>query len=211
MFAQPGALVRTPGGNVEDAAAYKAAGVGWLLFNGEWADWGRLPRNCDIARMPWGYWFHCRRGVEVSGLLSESRKAGRPIVGINVEAELSTTLNPAVIRQLVDDSGYTGDVCTIMYGWVQNSVDCKPIGHWPALLEMFPADAPYLLDPATQTVKWADCETHARQLGLKHPHCLMQVYHDGEPNWYRDVTAPRHIYTLDDATGENGPVARWTR
>jgi hypothetical protein len=204
VFAKPGMLVRTPGGNVEDVAAYKQAGVGWLLLNAEHTDWYTVRTRCLQQQMPCGNWFHCRSRAELQGLLTSSY----PIVGVNVEAELETTLTPAVIADLIDASGYTGEISLQVYGWLQNSVDMTPLADYAVMLEMFPADAPALFDAATQTVKWTDCETHARQLGVKHPQCLMQAYQReplgwGRRSWYDSAPAPRHLYCLDDATGES--------
>jgi len=212
VFSRPGALVRTPGGNVEDVARYKTAGLSWLLLNAEHADWYTVRMRCAQQQIPCGLWLHCRTVDQLRDLIYRNA-AAHSIVGVNVEAELRTTLTPAVIRRLIDESGYQGEVAVITYGWIQNDVDMAPLADLPVMLECFPADDPNLWDEETRTVKWADCETHARQLGVQHPMLLMQAYRRqplgwGRPSWYPAVS-PRHVYTLDDATGENGPIEDW--
>lgn len=173
-FANPGALYRAHDGGVEDVNAAVDAGLKWALLNLDATQsiegWAFLGRRLDLFKVPWGYWFHCRTVVEVEWLLQVAIREGRPIVGINVEKELETILSPQVIADTIKRSGYAGQVCTVLLGWLPNSVDCRPIAGWPALLEIMPQDAPRLWPPYSEVHKALE---HARIQGLKAPLQLM--------------------------------------
>lgn len=208
-FARPGALYRAHNGGVENVAAAKAAGLSWALLclDEPPAAWADLGHRFDQHGIPWGYWYHCRTLWDLEWLLERSH--GRPIVGINVEKELETVLSPAVVADAVKRSGYTGQVATVLLGWVGDT-DCRPIGHWPALLEIFPQDAADLWPPY---VKVHHCLEHARIRGLRAPLQLMGCYDDDQlgeahPGWY-DRSIPNHVFTVDD-TGERWMVWGWS-
>jgi hypothetical protein len=197
IFCLPGALARNPRGGVEDIARYKQAGMRWVLCSLDYApaEWQTVISRCRSNGLPVGFWFHCRTVDHVRSLLGTCMEQAVGLCGINVEAELATTVPPSAIAKAVYDSEYQGAVCTVLYGWVQNSVDCGPISRWPALLEMFPADAPDLAPPRE---KWPQCVEHAKQRGVKYPLQLAQCYRGGRPGWY---DRPYSLYTLDDASG----------
>lgn len=152
--------------------------------------------------MPYGMWYHCRSENDIRQLLAEAFFESDPLVGINVEQELETTLTPPVIRKLIDESKYIGQVIIIAYGWVQNNVRVTDadLGLYPWLLEMFPQDAPELMPPYE---KWQQCKIHAQQAGIKYPYQLAGVYGAAEPSWY---TPPYSVYPADQVTDWR----RWT-
>jgi len=196
IYSQPGALVRNPRGGVEDIARYKSEGIRWLLLNLEHTpdEWATIRARCDANGIKWGYWFHCLTPAHLTWLLNDS--FGTDLVGINVEQELASTLGPSVIARIIADNPTTAETSLYLLGWVQNGVDCRPIGDLPAFLEIFPQDAPVLLNTETGKVKWLDCRNHAKELGLKHPLQLAGCYGAGKPSWYNK---PYSLYTLDDA------------
>lgn len=233
-FGKPGALYRRPDGGVEDVRDAHSGGLRWGLFSldAPAAMWGEVGRRYDLLGIPWGYWFHCRTVAQLDDLLRISASEGRPIVGLNVELELATTLNPQVIADAVKRSGYKGQVAVIVLGWIQNGVDCKPISQWVTLLEVFPQDAPSLWPPK---VKVHHCLEHARILGCGKPVAGYGCYamrrareveinagphgpvpdgpRNGEgelvaqPTWY-DRTIQHWLYTVDD-TGERWEPSAW--
>jgi hypothetical protein len=192
-FTTPGALWRQS--DSEDIARAAKAGLGWALLQLDADDWSVLTAKLDRAGIPWGWWFHCRTHDQMERLLRRSH--GRPIVGLNVEKELETTLTPRVVRSFVDDSGYEGQPAMIVYGWVQNNVRVTDhdMGRVSWLLEMFPSDAPEL-DPPVE--KLAVCLDHARRLGIRYPAQMMQAYDDAKPWWYDRDAVPNSVYTADD-------------
>lgn len=214
LLARNFAFYRNPRGGVENVNAAKQAGLGLAFLNigdHQPEEWATLTAKLDTAGIAWGYWAHCRTVPQLQALLNRSREHARPVVGLNVEAELSTVLPPAVIRREVIQSGYQGQVTTVLYGWVQNNTDCVPIGDWVAILEVFPQDAPSLWPPFE---KVDDCLHHARQLGLKLPVPAYGTYPDPElgpamPAWY-DRTIHHGLYTVDD-TAERWDRWGWNR
>lgn len=210
-YARPGALLRTPGGHTEDIARYLAAGLRWLLWNAEYPvdDWRNQRTRCDALSIPHGPWFHCRQQSHLAHLADLSR--GSRIVGFNVEQELlDGSLPPTLVADTIRSLDPGTEACVITLGWT-GDVNLAPIATTPLLLEVFPADAEDLWHP---TVKTQHCLDRARANGARHPMLLMQCYGKdrphgwGQPDWYPNLT-PRHLYTLDDAVGENGPVERW--
>lgn len=212
LLAKRFAFYRNPRGGVENVAAAKQAGLGLAFLNiGDFApeEWDKLTTKLDAAKVEWGYWAHCRTLPQLQALLNRSRDKHRPVVALNVEQELASTLSPTVIAATVQASAYRGEISTVLLGWVQNGVDCSPIATWPALLEIFPQDAPSLWKP---TEKVYDCLAHARQLGLKFPIPVYGTYPDedlgeAKPSWY-DRTIHHGLYTVDD-TGESWVEWGW--
>lgn len=213
LLAKRFAFYRNPRGGVENVAAAKSAGLGLAFLNiGDFLpeEWGKLTVKLDANQIEWGYWAHCRTLPQLEALLNRSREKARPVVGLNIENELASILPPAVIVQAVTQSGYLGQATTVLLGWVQNGVDCRPIGDWPALLEIFPQDAPALW-PADEKV--ADCLSHARTLGLKYPIPVYGTYPDdvlgeAKPSWY-NMALHHGLYAVDD-TGEDWQTWGWT-
>jgi hypothetical protein len=206
-YAQQGALVRHPNGGVEDVGRYHQAGIRWLLLNAEHEphEWATIRTRCDALGVKWGYWFHCRSLGQIEWLLALSK--GTRLVGLNVEAEISTTLTPQVIADALKQTPTSAEVCTILLGWQGYVVngqhrgpDYRPIGHLPALLEIFPqpegSDGPISDTYTPPRVKWPHCRDHGRALGLSVPLQLAQCYGVTEPGWY---DKPYSLYTLDDA------------
>lgn len=201
---QPFALARNPRGGVEDIARYKAAGLKSLMLNlGDHAaaEWVTVSARCVAAGVPCGWWWHVRAHSDLSILLLASH--GTPFVGINVEAELETTLTPAIIADAYRDSGTTANPVLITYGWVQNNVRFTPqdTADWVLALEVFPqpegSDGPISDTYYPPKVTWPQCAQHARDLGHRGPIVqLAQTYGLTKPDWY---TKPYSIYTLDDA------------
>jgi hypothetical protein len=178
----------------EDVDRAKRAGLKWALLQLDGDDWSVLSAKLDAHGIPWGWWFHCHTVDDLNRLLAAS--ADRPIVGVNVEKELETTLPPAVVREQLDWH-YSGEACLITYGWVANNVRVTDadLGCHAWLLEMFPSDSPDLIPPV-QTL--AQCVDHAHELGVRYPCQLMQSYHDAKPSWYDRGMVPNSIYTADD-------------
>lgn len=203
-YATPGALIRHPNGGVEDIASYKAQGITWLLANSEYyGDWELVKQRCAMHGVRFGYWFHCRDAAQVRMLLGICRAENVPLCGLNVEAELETSLTPRILRQTIKESGYDGHISLIVYGWVQNDVDLTPVADLPIILEMFPQDAPELYYPRD---KWEVCRKHALQLGAHFPMQMSGAYGGAVPAWYDLSVKPTHLYTLDDSAGHPG---RW--
>lgn len=204
-YAKPGLLWRRS--DSEDVGRAFRAGFRWGLLQLGADNWDLIRRRLGEQGMPWGYWYHCRTLGDLHGLLNVSRFESAPLVGINVEKELETTLSPAVIRRELDASGYQGAACTILLGWqgyVENGQhkgpDMRPIGHLPALLEVFPQDAPAMWPPTDSLPRLLD---HARALGSQYPMQLMGAYRDIDlgtptPGWYDRTLVPSHVYTADD-------------
>lgn len=226
-FGRPFAFYRNPQGGVESVGRAHGAGLRTALLNigdHSTSSWSTVTARMDTWDITWGYWWHCRTMAHIEQLLAASVRNKRPIVGINVEAELGGALGPWVIRDCVARSGFQGQVATVLMGWVQNNVDCRPIGDWVAMLEIFPQDAAELWDPK---VKVYHCLEHARNLGLKLPVPFYATYpmrpeqrvkigaiHPdppttlvAQPSWY-DRTLMHGLYTVDD-TAEDWDTWRW--
>lgn len=192
-FDRPGALWRAS--DSEDIPRAVRAGLGWALLQQDGDDWTVISTRCDREGIPWGLWFHCLSIENVRALLVASRSMRLPIVGLNVEEELRTTLTPDVLAAEVAAVGYTGTVALIAYGWIQNDVDLRPVRDWTIMLEMFPADAPKLAPPR---VKIHDCIAHARAQGGRYLHQLMQAYHGMRPGAFDRDVLPSSVYPAED-------------
>ena len=183
----------------EDIASAKQAGLASCLFQIGGDNWTLLKARATTWGLPWGYWFHCRTITDLDLLLGACRDANADLCGINVEAELETTLTPRVIRERIDAAGFPlSRCCVIAYGWVQNNVRVTDtdMGLVTWLLEMFPQDAPDLMIPHE---KWEDCYSHAKVLGVRHPYQLMGVYGNAEPAWYQgSALVDRSIYNANN-------------
>lgn len=191
----------------EDLAKAKAAGLKSCLFQMGGDDWTVLRSRALNLGMPYGYWFHVRTIADLDKLLLWCKSLHSALCGINVEAELETTLTPKVIRQRIDASGYPLErCCVIAYGWVQNNVRVTDadLGTLTWLLEMFPQDAPALMVPHE---KLGVCFEHAFVLGIKNPRQLMGIYGAGQPSWYAgSIKVDRSVYPANAIRDE---WSRW--
>lgn len=227
LLGKPFAFYRNPRGGVENIQAAKDAGLRVLLLNVQDfvpSEWAKLLAKAEALGLTVGYWAHCTTVSEVDELLAHSVRHSRPLVCINVEQELASTVPPRAIADSVKRSGYPGEVSTILLGWVQNGVDLRPIGDWPILLELFPQDAAALWPP---TERGMQCLEHANIQGAKLPVLVYGTYDmseqqaakirslgyplvtagDAQPGWY-PMNMHHGLYTVDD-TGERWVVWGW--
>lgn len=227
LLAQPFAFYRNPRGGVENVKAARDHGLRVLLLNVRDflpAEWATVRLKAEALGLTVGYWAHVQTLDELDRLLFLAHRDTRRIVCINVEAELATVLPPTVITDAVRRSGFQGEASLIVYGWVQNGVDLRPVGHLPILLEVFPQDDANLWPP---NVKAAHCVEHARIQGARLPMVVVGTYPmsprqaekiralghtvwagDAQPGWY-DLTGHYGVYTVDD-TGEDWEAWGWT-
>lgn len=227
LLDKPFALYRNPKGGVENVAAAHAAGLRVVLLNVRDftpAEWGTVITRAKNFGMAVGYWAHCFDVDDVERLLDYSERDECPLVMVNVEAELATSLTPPVLRDTTGRSSYKGQITYIVYGWVQNGVDLRPIGDKVLALEVFPQDDANLWHPS---VKVQHCLEHARIQGAKLPVAVYGTYEmserqaekiralghpgvqagDAVPGWYN--RAIHHgLYTVDD-TGEQWGLWGW--
>lgn len=221
------AFYRNPRGGVENVKLAREHGLRVLFLNVRDhlpSEWSTLRIKAETLGLTVGYWAHVQTVDELDRLLFLAHRDSRRLVCINVEAELTTVLPPTVIRDAITRSGFQGEASLIVYGWVQNGVDLRPVGHLPILLEVFPQDDANLW-PATE--KAGHCVEHARIQGARLPIVVVGTYPmsprqaekiralghtvwagDAQPDWY-DLTVHYGVYTVDD-TGEDWEAWGWT-
>lgn len=217
LLAQPFAFYRNPRGGVENVKDARDNGLRALLLNVRDhlpAEWATVRLKAEALGLTVGYWAHVQTVDELDRLLFLAHRDSRRLVCLNVEAELTTVLPPTVIRDAIVRSGFKGEVSLILYGWVQNGVDLRPVAQLPILLEVFPQDDANLWPP---TVKAGHCLEHARIQGARIPIVVVGTYPmsvkqaekiralgypnvwagDAQPDWY-DLGGRYGIYTTDD-------------
>ena len=221
------AFYRNPRGGVENVKLAREHGLRVLFLNVRDhlpSEWSTLRIKAETLGLTVGYWAHVQTVDELDRLLFLAHRDSRRLVCINVEAELTTVLPPTVIRDAITRSGFQGEASLIVYGWVQNGVDLRPVGTLPILLEVFPQDDANLW-PATE--KAGHCVEHARIQGARLPIVVVGTYPmsprqaekiralghtvwagDAQPDWY-DLTVHYGVYTVDD-TGEDWEAWGWT-
>lgn len=192
VWAEPFALYRNPRGGVEDVGAAKRAGLRTALLNvGDFSPeaWKTVIDRLDVQGIRWGWWRHCRTLTQLEELRWLS--VNKPVVGVNVEAELETTLSPGVVQDVW--RFYKGSPLLITLGWIQNNVDLSPL-EMVVAPEIFPQEVLSLEPPKVTTTQ---CLDHARALGAKGAVPLYGAYRGYSPANY-DRTIPHGLFCVDD-------------
>jgi len=199
-----GALVRAPGGNIEQPEQWKELQLEYLAFNiGDYQhnEYNKLRYMCDNNGMDYFPWRRCYSKQDVQALITVADSWCKKIIGLNVENELDEPtkyghLPPLAIAEATREweRMHGGHVIDIFLGWIQNSPDCTPISHHTCMLEIFPLEAP-------NTARWQDCVLHARNKGFSDiellfgTHPISGTYHT--PDLY-PMNVPHWLYTFDD-------------
>jgi len=123
MFEETGALLRTPGGNVENIADQKPV-IRWAALNvgGEverdpsrWKRQLSLYADVRIKTFPW---LHCRTLNDVDFLVSVGTEWGSPAIGLNIEDVVGDELELSEVAKHV--RSWTGQILMPTLPWVQN-------------------------------------------------------------------------------------------
>jgi len=205
-FAPRGLILRAPGGNVENFAEQKAAGVTWCALNvgpevhpDKWTAQRMGAAAHGIQALPWRQCFSPR---DLDDLLTV---AGGWSTGalVNVENEILTSLSPSYLAKRLDQFPY--ECALVVLGWVQNGQGWKALAEHMVFLEVFTQEHNELTA--------AVCEAHARAEGLKHVGFCWGAYPMGgvhpEPSLYPlHEDEPQCIYTGDDV-GPGNLHPRW--
>ncbi len=201
---QTGALLRCPGGNVENAAEQKANGVHWAALNigkdpcvvNNPAVWQKVRANYAKAGVPIGPWQHCRSMADVIHVIDIGVQWQADFIGINVEDVVKDGIS------LQELGGYLLDFWVNPYGkpvhmptlpWVQNEQGWQHVAFATLALEMFPLEGQgqIYLD------QYERCIQHAFNEGAKK---VTLLYSTTSPRSAYPPAVAHCLYTADNVT-----------
>lgn len=210
LLFQPGVYLRCPGGNVENVAEQKAAGITWALMNIGGDPCVQSPSAWDINRTRYrlhgiaqGPWKHCHSLEDIDALITKALvwNAGAPadVLGLNIEDVVGAGLNLSTVAMLVKarwtlPTGKPVHMATL--AWVQNAQGWHHLADYYVALELFPKEQPLFV------TEWKACIDHAFAEGLER---VTLLYSTTSPrSTYPNVA--HCLYTADDVRDWN----EWT-
>jgi hypothetical protein len=193
-----------PGGETQDVAAMKAAGFSGVFCNVhayEPSEWALLRTLCAREGMFCGPWARVIKSdnktfssEELDNLIQVADNWGQPFI-VNAEVELTDT---GIVRTSEIANKVGGrDAAVSTMPWLQNppSVDWRPIGHLPVLLQIFPIEQPNVFPPGSDIMKQAgDCLWHAWDCGIKCVYYTFGTYGGMDADWFR-LQTPYSLFT----------------
>jgi N-acetylmuramoyl-L-alanine amidase len=216
MFKERGALLRSPGGNVENIGD-QASVIRWAALNvgaevgGDPSKWDHQRTLYASAGIPTFPWLHCRKPDDVDFLVSVGEKWDSPAIGLNIEdvegdfRQKGVTL--ADIAQKV--SVWDGEILMPTLAWIQNGQGWASLKRAVAALEIFADELPAVFpdrvpDPATVQ----QLVDHAFAEGLTK---VTLMYKTGSPNLpeHYDFSFCHSLFTADDITPTPQAWAAW--
>jgi len=204
MFKQTGALLRTPGGNVENITDQKPV-IRWAALNvgGEverdpsrWKRQLSLYADVRIKTFPW---LHCRTLNDVDFLVSVGTEWGSPAIGLNIEDVVGDELELSEVAKHV--RSWTGQILMPTLPWVQNDQGWGQLARCIAALEIFPDENKESNDPRA-------CTDHAFAEGLTKVTLMYKTKAPHRPEQY-DLSLCHSLYTADDITPTREAWAAW--
>lgn len=207
MFAETGAYIRAPGGNIEDVQAQRQVNS-WMALNiGD--DVGRDPSVWETYQrkaagvMPYFPWLHCRNLEDIEWLISighrwraQSSQTAHAI-GLNIEDVFRDGISLADVAEILSDE-WAGEVHVPTLPWVQNGQGWEKLAaRCVFALEIF-ADEQQVLFPGgfpyQETIQ--ECVDHAFSEGCTKV-TLMLKTKGFSPSAY-DLGTTHCFYTADD-------------
>jgi len=204
MFEDTGALLRMPGGNVENIADQKPV-ISWAGLNvgGEVerdpSRWNRqlsLYADARIATLPW---LHCHTLGDVDFLISVGKQWDSPAIGLNIEDVKEDGLDLSQVARHLES--WTGEILMPTLPWVQNGQGWSQLARCVAALEIFP-------DENDDSKKPQDCIEHAFAEGLTKVTLMYKTKDPNLPEQY-DLSLCHSLYTADDITPTQQAWAAW--
>ncbi len=195
MFEDTGALLRTPGGNVENIADQEPV-IRWAALNigievqrdpSRWKRQLSLYADAGIRTFPW---LHCRTLDDVDFLVSVGTEWGSPAIGLNIEDVNGDKLVLAQVQKHV--KSWTRQILMPTLPWVQNGQGWEHLARCVAALEIFPDE-----NDASKVPQ--DCIDHAFAEGLTKVTLMFKTKAPNLPGQY-DLSLCHSLYTADDIT-----------
>jgi hypothetical protein len=216
VFNKNSSFMDAPGGETEDVAAMKAAGFSGVFCNVhsyESTKWTTLRNKCKAAGLFCGPWArvandqHKFDSAILDHLISVADSWEQSFI-VNAEVELTDTGTVRTSEIANKVGGRDAAVSTLP--WLQNppSVDWKPIGHLPVLLQIFPVEQPGVFPPGSVIEKQvADCRHHAHDCGIKCVYLTFGTYRGMEADWFK-LQEPYSLFTGNEV-GAKSEWAKW--
>lgn len=193
-----GTYLRKPGGNVENVAEQKAAGIEWALLN-IGVDVDRDPSVWDRQRqlyrqhgVPHGPWLHVRSMADLEFLVKTGFEWSSALVGCNVEDVVGDKLDlKAVGEYLLRVWRQPVHMATLP--WVQNEQGWQHVAFAYLALELFPLEGQgqIYLD------QYEACIQHAFDEGAEH---VTLLYSTTSPRSVYPAAVAHCLYTADNVT-----------
>jgi len=216
MFRQRGALLRSPGGNVENIVDQKPI-IRWAALNvgGEVARdparWDRqrdLYAAADIATFPW---LHCHELADIDFLVSVARRWSSPAIGLNIEdVVLDFRQNGVTLEDIAQRlSDWEGEIHMPTLAWVQNGQGWASLRRAVAALGVFADEQPSIFPtgvPDPRTIQ--QLVDHAFAEGLTKVTLMYKTRPPNLPEHY-DLSLCHCLYTADDITPTPEAWAAW--
>jgi len=204
MFRHTGALLRSPGGNVENVADQKPV-IRWAALNvgsevdrdlSRWSRQRSLYADARIKTLPW---LHCRTLDDVDFLVSAGKEWSSPAIGLNIEDVVGDTLDLSQVSERLES--WTSEILMPTLPWVQNGQGWDKLARCVAALEIFP-------DENETSKKPRDCIDHAFAEGLTKVTMMYKTKPPNLPEHY-DLSLCHSLYTADDITPTQQAWAAW--
>lgn len=204
MFRHTGALLRSPGGNVENVADQKPV-IRWAALNvgGEvdrdlsrWSRQRSVYADASIKTLPW---LHCRTLGDVDFLVSAGKEWSSPAIGLNIEDVVGDKLDLSQVSERLES--WTSEILMPTLPWVQNGQGWDKLARCVAALEIFP-------DENETSKKPRDCIDHAFAEGLTKVTMMYKTKPPNLPEHY-DLSLCHSLYTADDITPTQQAWAAW--
>lgn len=169
LLFQLGPYLRTPGGEVENVAEQKAAGVTWAALNiggdvgFDESVWDSQRAKYASAGISVGPWMHCHSLDDITRVIQVGKAWNAALVGPNLEDVISEGVDLRQAGQLIASQWGTQNVHVASVPWLQNGAGWQYIDFATFALELFP-EAPggqFYLD------RYRDCISHAFSEGCK--------------------------------------------
>lgn len=203
VFNTPGMYLRTPGGNVEDVAAMKAAGFKWIALNvGDHvlADWEVVIERSRSANMEVLPWMYLRTPADVERLCGAARIPGfGNRVILNCESELRD--GRYTIEHCIEEAkGLDACICTEPVPF--HGIPWYKAAHMMLHCGLFPQESQGPYDPRWFRAQWF-------AYGMNRV-AFMQGNHGLTPTAFPVRQNPFSIYTADDSKDMGQTYATWS-